>query len=147
MTALPIHPSVIDVNRTSTGHGDEERTNKGGGIVKDGCMVTQSGFHWGGVGLLVRTLGDKRLMIAALPACLTAIGFCIHYAGMSPRQETSHSTPLKWSHDGTTHRAISNQRQQDVNRTRQWRENKYGGGHAPAFSCQVTLLTWAVIEK
>ena len=30
MTALPIHPSVIDVNRMSAGHGDEERTNKGG---------------------------------------------------------------------------------------------------------------------
>ena len=40
--APPIHPSAINVNRTS-GHGDEERINKGGVIVKVvGCMVTQS---------------------------------------------------------------------------------------------------------
>ena len=40
--------------------------------------------------------------------------FCIHYAWISSWQETSHSTPLKWSHDGSTQPPISNWHCQDT---------------------------------
>ena len=57
---------------------------------------------------------DIRINVHPLFVYLVFTTFCIHYAGMSPRQETFHSTPLKLSHDGTTHPSISNPRQQDM---------------------------------